>query len=117
MIAAVGSCQAQAPAGFTKLANVSTTTYTDTTCPDDINCAYVVTALDSAGFESKPATCSTSTPANQCVNGVEVLVGIPATGSHTVTLTWTASTTTGVGYNVYSHVGPFPASSLAASSN
>jgi hypothetical protein len=105
------SVAAQAPAGFTKIANVTSgVTYVDATCPDTITCYYVVTALDASGHESQPAACATG---QTCINGIQAQGIMPNTGTHTVTLTWVASTSTGVSYNVYQHVGPFPASGLS----
>lgn len=105
---------AQIPAGFTKLANVSATTYTDATCPDLTTCYYIVTAVDSTGHESSGAGCSATA---LCLGGNQAVAQMPSSGTHTVALSWTASTTTGVTYNVYSHVGPFPASALNATVN
>lgn len=100
---------AQAASGFTKLSNVSTTTYTDSSCPNQSTCYYQVTALDSQGFESAPAACASTA---LCLAGTEVVAIMPSSGVHTVTLGWTASTSTGVTYNVYRHIGPFPASNV-----
>ena len=105
---------AQAPAGFTKLANVTALTYTDATCPNQTTCYYVVTAVDSLGAESQPAACATG---QLCVNGNEPVAQLPSSGTHTVTLTWAASPTAGVTYNVYSHIGPLPAASVKATVN
>jgi hypothetical protein len=107
---------AQAAAGFVKIntAPVAGTAYTDASCPDNVSCYYQVTAVDSAGFESKPSTCASTAT---CVAGTELVVGMPSTGTHTVALNWTASTSTGVSYNVYQHVGPFPASNLGGTVN
>jgi hypothetical protein len=102
---------AQAPVGFAKLGNVTVLTYTDTTCPDQTTCYYVVTAVDSLGGESQPATCAFG---QLCVNGVQAVAQMPSSGTHTVVLTWTASVTAGVTYNVYSHIGPLPASNVKA---
>lgn len=102
---------AQAPAGFTKLANVSTTSYTDSTCADQTTCYYLVTALDSSGHESPGAQCSST---QLCFSGNQAVAIMPSSGTHTVALSWTASGSTGVTYNVYSHVGPLAPSSLGA---
>lgn len=102
------------PVGFTKLANVSATTYTDATCPDLTTCYYIVTAVDSTGHESAGAACNTTT---LCLGGNQAVAQMPSSGTHTVALSWTASTTTGVTYNVYSHIGPFPASNFSATVN
>jgi hypothetical protein len=106
---------AQAPSGFTKLANVTTgVSYTDATCPDQVTCYYVVTSLDSTGHESQPATCATGAT---CIDGIQAQAVMPSSGTHTVALTWVASTSSGVSYNVYQHVGPFPASGLLLTIN
>jgi hypothetical protein len=97
--------------GFTKLANVSTTTYADATCPNQSTCYYQVTALDSTGHESAPASCSATT---LCLGGNQVVAQMPSSGTHAVNLSWTASTSAGTTYNVYQHVGPFPPSSVSA---
>jgi hypothetical protein len=65
---------------------ISTTSYTDSTPVDNTTYAYIVTAVDFAGF-----ACS-----NLVLN-----VTIPTTGTHTVALSWTASTTSGVTYSVF----------------
>jgi hypothetical protein len=100
---------AQASNGFTKLANVTTTTYSDASCPNQSTCYYQVTSVDSTGHESSPASCGTT---SLCFNGNQSVAIMPSSGVHSVVLTWTASTTTGVSYNVYQHIGPFPASGL-----
>ena len=105
---------AQAPAGFTKLANTSALTFTDAGCPNLTTCYYVVTAVDSAGFESLPAACATN---QLCVNGNIAVAQMPSSGTHTVALTWNASTTTGVTYNAYVHIGPFAPSGIGAKVN
>jgi len=102
---------AQASQGFTLLKNVSTLTYTDSTCPDMTSCFYEVTALDSTGHESQPAPCASG---QLCYNGNQAVAQMPSSGSHSVTLTWTASTTPSVTYNIYSHIGPLPPTGLGA---
>jgi hypothetical protein len=105
----------QAANGFVKIASgVTATKYTDASCPDQVTCYYEVTAVDSAGFESGPSTCLSTSP---CIANVELIVGMPVSGTHTVALTWVASNSTGVSYNVYQHVGPFPASNLGGTVN
>jgi hypothetical protein len=105
---------AQAPGGFTKIANVTAVSYTDATCPNQVTCYYVVTAVDAQGFESQPSSCKTG---QLCVNGNEAVAAMPSSGTHTVAVAWTASPTAGVSYNVYQHVGPFPASGVSATVN
>lgn len=102
---------AQASQGFTLLKNVSALTYVDSTCPDMTSCFYEVTAVDSSGHESQPAPCSTG---QLCFNGNQAIAQMPSSGTHTVTLTWTASPTSGVTYNVYSHIGPTPPGGIGA---
>jgi fibronectin type 3 domain-containing protein len=100
-----------APAGFTKLTTVTTTTYTDSTCANQTTCYYYVTAVDSAGHESAGAPCGTT---QLCFGGNQAVAVMPSSGTHTVAVSWTASTTTGVSYNVYRAVGPLAPSSLGA---
>ena len=100
------------PAGFTKLANVSAVTYTDATCPNLTTCYYIVTAVDSTGAESQPSGCSIT--GQLCVNGNEAVAQMPSSGTHTVLLSWIASSTPGVTYNVYQHIGPLPGNFLKA---
>jgi hypothetical protein len=102
---------AQAAAGFTKVANVSTLTYVDSSCPDLSTCYYQVTALDAQGFESGPAACAST---QLCQNGNMAVAIMPSSGVHTVTLTWSASATASVTYNVYRHIGPLSPSGLGA---
>lgn len=99
------------PAGFAKVTNVSTTTYTDAACADQTTCYYLVTAVDAGGHESPGAACSTST---LCFGGNQAAAVMPSSGTHTVLLTWVASASTGVTYNVYRAVGPLAASGLSA---
>jgi hypothetical protein len=68
------------------ISGLTTTSYIDTTVTDGTVYGYVVTAVDMAG-----STCS-----NVIANAT-----IPSTGTHTVTLSWTASTTVGVTYSVF----------------
>lgn len=105
---------AQASAGFTKVGNVTAVTYSDATCPNQSTCYYQVTALDAQGFESTPAPCSAT---QLCVAGNEAVAVMPSSGTHTVGLAWTASTTAGVSYNVYRHIGPFAPSGMSATVN
>jgi hypothetical protein len=105
---------AQAAPGFTKIGNITAVTYVDSSCPDQISCYYQVTAVDATGHESVGAACSSG---SSCLNGNQVIAAMPNSGTHTVTLNWTASTSTGVSYNVYQHVGPFPASGLSSTVN
>jgi fibronectin type 3 domain-containing protein len=103
--------KAQAGAGFTKISNVSVLTYADTTCPDLSTCYYQVTALDAQGFESAPAPCSTTV---LCQGGNMAVAVMPSSGTHTNTLTWVASTSTAITYNVSRHIGPLAPSNLNA---
>jgi hypothetical protein len=112
----VASCNmqlahAQAPQGFTKLANVSTTTFSDATCGNQNTCYYAVTAVDSVGHESSPALCDNS---QLCFATNQAVVQMPSSGTHTVGLSWGASTTSGVSYNVYRSVGPVSPTNLKA---
>ncbi len=94
--------RAQGSAGFTKIASVTTgTSYTDASCPDGATCAYEVTAYDAAG-ESAPAG--------------PVSAAVPATGTHTVALSWTAGAGGGTptGYNVYQQQSPVPPTGFKA---
>ena len=68
--------------------NFGTNTFTDSTIVDGQTYTYQVTSANSAG-ESTPATSSAAS--------------VPATGTHTATITWTPPTTGGAptSYNVY----------------
>jgi hypothetical protein len=84
---------AQATAGYTKVnaAPISGTTFTSGTLIDGDSYNVEVTALNSAGVESGPSN---------------ILTGVvPATGTHTFTLTWTPGTND-VTYNVYDQAAP-----------
>jgi hypothetical protein len=105
---------AQVPAGFVKLSNVAVLTYTDATCPDLTTCEYFIVAVDASGVESAGASCAAL---QLCVNGNIVVAQMPSSGVHTVTLSWGASPTTGVTYNVYSHAGPLPATNAKSTVN
>lgn len=104
----------QASTGFTKVSNVSTTSFGDTTCPNQSTCYYQVTTLDAQGFESQPASCAST---QLCVNGNIAAAIMPSSGTHSVSLLWNASPTTGVTYNIYRHIGPLAASNLSTTVN
>jgi hypothetical protein len=108
--------KAQAPAGFTKLntAPVTALTFTDTACANQSTCYYVVTAVDAQGFESQPSSCS---PTVLCVGGNMAVAQMPSSGTHTVTLAWTTTSTITVSYNVYVHRGALPPANLSATVN
>lgn len=90
----VAAAQNQPLSAYTLLtaAPITATSYVDGTCPDGYTCYYVVTASNSFGA---------SVPSNQ-VSGA-----IPATGTHTATLTW-AAVTGATGYSVYQGKAPAP---------
>lgn len=106
---------AQAPSGFTKINTtpVTTTTYSDSGCADLTTCYYFVTAVMSGGQESAGAPCSTTT---LCYNGNQAVAIMPSSGTHTVALSWTASSSSGATYNVY-RMTPSAPSSLSATVN
>ena len=114
LVFGVVQSRAQAASGFTKLATVNTNTYTDSTCANQTTCYYQVTAVDSLGHESPATLCGSS---QLCFGTNQAVVTMPSSGTHTVSLSWTASTTTGVQYNVYRAVGPLSASNLSATVN
>jgi len=96
---------AQATAGFTKIASVTTTSYTDTSCPKGGSCQYQVTATATGEPESGPS--NTITVANTGTLG-------------NVALTWQAGTcptgkncATPTGYNVYQIAPSVPPAGLA----
>jgi len=78
---------------------LTATTYTDTTCVDGTTCYYAVESVDQFGVG---------------LDTSYVTGAIPATGTHTVTLTWTASTTAGATYTVFQGPPPLPPAGLAA---
>jgi len=96
---------AQVPSGFIKLANVTALTYTDPGCANTTACYYIVTAVDASGFESPPWTCNLI---QLCVGGNTAFVQMPSSGTHTVVLAWTTTSTLTVSYNVYVHRGALP---------
>jgi fibronectin type 3 domain-containing protein len=100
----------QAATGFTKIGSSTTTTYTDSTCANQTTCYYQVTAVDSVGHESLPASCGASV---LCFGGNQAVATMPSSGTHTVALSWAASLTTGATYNVYRAVGPLPPSTIS----
>jgi len=105
------SLHAQAAAGFSKIGTATSTTFSDTSCPNQSTCYYQVTALDGQGFESQPSSCNAT---QLCIGGNTVVAVMPSSGTHSVALSWTGSTTSGVTYNIYRHVGPLAGSNLAA---
>jgi hypothetical protein len=96
----------QVPSGYTKIntAPITGTTYTDSTCLDATNCTYVATAVNSSGVESQPSAASN-------------VASIPTSGTHTVSLAWTASATPGVTYNLYRIESPLPPGAPTAAVN
>lgn len=79
-------------------------TYTDTTPADGATYAYWVTAYSCP----VPQVCLESIPSNAPT------VNIPGTGTHTVTLSWTVSTSMGVtGQNIYRYPAPAPPSGIS----
>jgi hypothetical protein len=94
MAAGRSTASAQTIAGYSPLntSPIAGTTATDTACADSQKCFYYVTAVNAIG-ESAPS------------NIVSVI--IPATGTHTVTVSWTASTGA-TSYNVYKGTAPLP---------
>ena len=115
MLISVAQAQA-APPGFTKLTTTSATatSYTDAACANQTTCYYFLTAVDAAGHESPGAPCAGT---QLCFAGNQAVAIMPSSGTHTVTLGWTASTSTVTGYNVYKAVGPLAAGSLTATVN
>jgi hypothetical protein len=105
IVLGVPHVHAQGSTGFVKIATgVAALTYVDASCPAGATCAYEVTAVNPGpGIESLPDP--DTTPLVECA--------IPATGTHTCTLTWTASATAGATYNVY-QASALPPGGLAA---
>jgi hypothetical protein len=86
--------------GWTLIASgLTAPTTTDATCVDGTTCYYAVAAVDQFGT---------------AVDTTYVTAAIPATGTHTVTLTATASTTPGVTYSFFQGPPPLSPSALAA---
>lgn len=112
MLISVAQAQA-APPGFVKLTTTAATatSYTDSTCANQTTCYYFLTAVDSAGHESPGAPCAGT---QLCFGGNQAVAIMPSSGTHTVTLGWTASTSTVVGYAVYKAVGPLAAGNFSA---
>src|ERR1700687_773611 len=105
LLFAATSASAQAPAGFTKLANVTALTYTDAACANLSTCYYIVQAVDAGGFESQPWTCNLT---QLCVGGNMAVAQMPSSGTHTVGIAWTTTSTLTVSYSVYVHRGALP---------
>lgn len=88
----------------------TTATFTDSTVVDGQGYAYWATAVGPA-CPAQPV-CGESTPSNVAVSVV------PGTGSHTVTLTWTLSTSSGVvSQNLYRAQVPASPTGLTAKTN
>ena len=107
---------AQASPGFVKVSSVSTgTSFVDSGCLNLTTCAYQVTAVGSNGLESPPALCAST---QLCLSGNQAVVVMPSSGTHTITLTWIASTSTGVAsYNVYRENSPLAGTNLNTTVN
>lgn len=91
----VWKLHAQAATGYSKVNTtaISGLTFTTPQLTDGAVYNFEVTAVGTGG-ESVPSNIVTAT--------------VPATGTHTATLNWTASTTPGVTYNVYDQLVPVP---------
>jgi cellulose 1,4-beta-cellobiosidase len=94
LLAGRSSTRAQNLAGYSVLntSPVTATSFADSACADSQRCFYYVTAVNAIG-ESGPSNI--------------VNVTIPATGTHTVTVSWSASTGA-TSYNVYKGTAPLP---------
>jgi hypothetical protein len=79
---------------------ITLTTYQDSTIVDGNTYYYIVASVDTNGNYSSP--CSN-------ISGAAV---VPSTGTHTATLTWTASTTPNVTYAVFRAITPQPPTGL-----
>ena len=89
--------------GWVQIASgLTVLTYVDSTCKDGTTCYYAVESADQFGVG---------------LDTTYVTAAIPATGTHTVTLTWTASTTPNVTYTLFQGPPPVPAAGLAAVTN
>lgn len=111
---------AQSTPGFTKIGSTAAgvTTFTDSGCQNTAQntCYYEVTAVDANGHESAISACAANAPL--CFNGNQAQIVMPGTGTHTVSVTWLASTTIPAPiYNVYRAVGPLPPTGMTATVN
>jgi hypothetical protein len=95
--------QAVASPSVQLISGLTATSFLDTTVVDGTTYGYVVAAYNNLGMFS-------------CSNILTSVV-IPATGTHSVSLTWIASTTPGVTYGVFRASAPAPAVSLTATVN
>lgn len=92
------SCNAFAVCPGTQISKQQTAlTFTDATVTDGAKYTYSVTAVG---------------PTGESVCDSAPLLVIPATGTHSVVLTWAASTTPGVTYNVYRSSPPNPPTAI-----
>ena len=101
-----------AASSFTPLAQVAATasTYTDSAPVDGSTYTYIVT-------EYAPA-CPATPLCGESTFTAQFTVTIPATGTHTVSLSWTPSGQSGVtGQNVYRFATPAPDTGLSATVN
>jgi len=89
--------------GWVQIASgLTAATYTDPSCLDGTTCYYAVEAVDQFGVG---------------LDTNYVTGAIPATGTHTVKLTWTPSVTSGVTYTVFQGPPPAGPAGLAAAVN
>ena len=101
---AVAQSQPTCTAGAIQIVSgLSVTVYTDTTVVNGQTYSYTVIASDPFGVSA----CSNIAGGNV----------IPATGTHSVALSWTASTTNGVTYAVFRATPPTPPSALTSTVN
>lgn len=104
MAMAAGQSVPCSPTATPIATNVALTTYTDATVVNANSYYYTIAAINTNGNFS--TTCSNIATAV-----------IPAIGTHTVTLTWTASTTPNVTYAVFRDQAPAPPTNLIKTVN
>lgn len=101
LLASSAHAQSAPIPGYSKIiSGVTATTFVDTSCADAQQCFYYVTAVDSLG-ESAPSAQTNAT--------------VPATSTvHTITVSWVASVTPSVTYNVYKGAVPLVVTGVTA---
>ena len=93
-------------AGFTKIANMATTTYTDTMAVNGVTYYYTTQAKASGSCPASPlSNCVVLTPSPCTTPGVPTIGTVTVSGLNQLTVSWSAGSPAGATYNIYRVAG------------